>query len=273
MSFKISPGKPFGKIILVIIITTLQFSTLKAQYINTVPERNADTGLHKKINWQLKKSNITFRSFALPAVMIAYGFTTLNSDGLKDFNEDVKKEVWTENPHKQIHIDNYLQFVPAIAVYGLNISGIKGKNNLIDRSIMYVMSNVILNATVFSLKKITKQQRPDGSNYQSFPSGHTAEAFASAEFLRQEYKDVSPWYGIAGYVIATATGYLRMYNDKHWLSDVVTGAGIGMASTKLAYWIYPKLKRTFFKKRNVNTMLMPYYNNGSGGISMVHNFH
>ena len=124
-----------------------------------------------------------------------------------------------------------------------------------------------------SLKKITHIQRPDGSSYESFPSGHTAEAFASAEFLRQEYKDVSPWYGIAGYAAATATGALRIYNNKHWLSDVVAGAGIGIASTKLAYWIYPAIKRKFFKNKPMNTFIIPYYQGGTGAVAMVYTFH
>jgi hypothetical protein len=41
------------------------------------------------------------------------------------------------------------------------------------------------------------------------PFGHTANAFASAEFLWQEYKDVSIWYGISGYIIASGTGVLE----------------------------------------------------------------
>jgi membrane-associated phospholipid phosphatase len=56
----------------------------------------------------------------------------------------------------------------------------------------------------------------------------------------QEYKDVSIWYGISGYVVATGTGFFRMYNDRHWLTDVAAGAGIGILCTKTAYWLYPK---------------------------------
>ena len=88
-----------------------------------------------------------------------------------------------------------------------------------------------------------------------FPSGHTTEAFAYAEFIQQEYKDVSPWYGAVGYAAATATGLLRIYNNKHWLSDVVAGAGIGMASTKLAYLLYRAIKRKSFNSKKMNTMI------------------
>src|SRR5882757_4670978 len=122
------------------------------------------------------------RSFILPGAMIAYGFVTLKTNGmLKNFNNNVKDEIWTDNPHKQIHADNYLMFAPAAAVYGLNALGIHGKNNFRDRSMIYLMANIFANGTVFALKGWSHEQRPDGSDYQSFPSGHTAEAFASAE--------------------------------------------------------------------------------------------
>jgi membrane-associated phospholipid phosphatase len=220
----------------------------------------------------LLKARSPYKPFIVPAFMIAYGFTAIYTDGLNDLNESIKEEVWTESPHKKVTIDNYLQYAPAAAVYGLNILGIKGKNNLVDRSMIYLISNIFLTTTVTSLKSLTAQQRPDGSSFLSFPSGHTAEAFASAEFMRQEYKDVSPWYGVAAYAAATATGYLRIYNNKHWLSDVVAGAGIGIASTKLAYLVYPLIKRKFTKNKNNNTILLPYFQNGSTGIAMVHRF-
>jgi membrane-associated phospholipid phosphatase len=205
--------------------------------------------------------------------MIAYGFVTLKTNGmLKNFNNNVKDEIWTDNPHKQFHADNYLMFAPAVAVYGLNALGIHGKNNFRDRSMILLMSNIIANGTVFALKGWSHEQRPDGSDYQSFPSGHTAEAFASAEFMRQEYKDVSPWYGVAGYAMATATGMLRMYNNKHWMSDVVAGAGVGIVSTKLAYWLYPTIKHALWKDKATGPIVMPTYQNGSVGLSFVRQF-
>ena len=225
------------------------------------------------VNVPPAKHLFSFKPMLIPAAMITYGFVTLGNNGLKNINVELKDELWTEHPHRLQHIDTYLQFAPAISVFGLNALGVHGKNNLRDRSLIYLLSNIILNTTVYSVKKISHQLRPDNSNYNSFPSGHTAEAFASAEFMRQEYKDISPWYGVAGYAMATATGFLRMYNNKHWFGDVVAGAGFGILSTKVAYWIYPAIKRKFFKDKPVNTMIMPYYQNGSGGLSFIHHFH
>ena len=263
----------FEKPVLVLFII-LWFTPLKAQYTDTLSTTNRRDNSYRSYRRELpsQKGNFTYKSYVVPAFMIVYGITTLKSDALQDINEGLQEEIWSDIPHKILRIDDFLQFAPAAAVYGLNLSGIHGKNNLRDRSLVYLLSNVMLNTSVGVLKRVTKQERPDGSSNQSFPSGHTAEAFASAEFLRQEYKDVSPWYGIAGYATATATGLLRIYNNRHWLSDVIEGAGIGIVSARLAYWMYPAISRTFFKKGNAHTMVMPYYQNGGGGLSMAHNF-
>jgi hypothetical protein len=235
----------------------------------------ADTPVFKFDN-QLppQKRSFPTRMLLVPGVLIAYGATSISNEKLKHINAEVKEELWTERDHRKLQIDNYLQWAPAAAVYGLNAIGIKGRHNFRDRTIIYGLSSVLTNSTVFATKKFSSQLRPDGSNKFSFPSGHTANAFAGAEFLRLEYKDVSPWYGIAGYAVAATTGYLRMYNNKHWLSDVVAGAGIGILSTDLAYYLYPTVKRIFVKDKEKKsaTIAAPFYNQGVVGLSIVHQF-
>jgi hypothetical protein len=210
------------------------------------------------------------KSYIIPALAIGYGVISLNNAGLIDINKQVKEEIWTESPHPRKRIDDFLPMTPAVIVYGLNAAGLHGRNNFRDRSMIYLLSNVIMNGTIFPLKHLTQQQRPDSSDYYSFPSGHTAEAFLSAEFMWQEYKDVSPWIGASGYLLAATTGYLRLYNNKHWLGDVVAGAGVGIASTKLAYWLYPKFKDKIFKNKLKNTAVLPFYRNGCVGLGLVH---
>lgn len=233
--------------------------------------------LHRRIDWNKAatyKQPFPFQSFLAPAVMIAYGATAVHNGSLQHLNGKVQEQIWQDNPHRPFHLDDYLQFAPTLSVYALNAAGIHGAHNFKDRTIILLMANVIANGTVFSVKSWSHELRPDGSNYQSFPSGHTAEAFVGAEFMRLEYKDVSPWYGVAGYAMATATGLLRMYNDKHWMSDVIAGAGVGIASTRLAYWLYPKMQHLFGKGQHpeVVNVVMPTYQDGSFGLSYVKRF-
>jgi membrane-associated phospholipid phosphatase len=236
---------------------------------NSVKKAIAPIKLHLTETIKGSKNKIT--SLILPSAAIFYGFISLENDGLKNLNDNTKIEITESHSGPITQLDNYLQFSPAIAVYGLNAFGIKGKNNFRDRTIIYALAVSFTTVIVTPLKSFTKEQRPDGSDFKSFPSGHTATAFAAAEFMRQEYKEVSPWYGIAGYAAATATGILRLYNNKHWVGDVIAGAGFGVLSTKLAYWLYPAIKRKLFKDKPMNTMIMPFYQNRTTGISVVYN--
>ena len=212
----------------------------------------------------------TIAGTAIPAGLISYGVIALHSGTLKDVNEYFHEQIWTSHPHNSVHVDNYLQWAPAVAVYGLNLAGVKGYHNLRDRSIIYGMSLIIMSSATAVTKNISHEWRPDRSDDNSFPSGHTANAFAAAEFMRREYRHVSPWYGIAGYAAAVTTGYFRMYNNKHWFSDVVGGAGVGILSTNISYWIYPSIKKWLFKNdKSGHSMALPFYQNGITGLAFV----
>lgn len=216
-----------------------------------------------------------YKQLTIPSILIVYGFVGLNSSQLKAINQDISNEVMN-NIHKKTSIDDYLEYAPAVSVYVLNVIGVKGKSNFRDKSIVLASALFLVSTTVKTLKKTTKIERPDGSNNDSFPSGHTAMAFMGAEFLYQEYKDVSIWYGVSGYVIASATGVLRIYNNKHWLTDVATGAGIGILGTKVAYWVQPYITKYIFgdstSKKSTAAILAPYYNGKQMGGSFVMSF-
>jgi hypothetical protein len=223
-------------------------------------------------NDSIKSNRITYKQLIIPSVLVGYGFIGIKSDAIITINNEIKSEV-IEHIDKKITIDNFTQYLPAASVYGLNAMGIKGKNNIKDRSLILATSYLLVAATTLPLKSVTHVQRPDGSSYNSFPSGHTATAFASAEFLWQEYKDVSIWYGISGYIVASGTGFFRIYNDRHWLTDVAAGAGIGILCTKTAYWLYPKMQKLLFKKdTKAAVMVAPFYNGKHTGIGLVSRF-
>jgi len=206
--------------------------------------------------------------FILPTVMISYGLLGLKNEELKELDTTTKDEILEHNPLFNSVIDNYTQFVPGAVVFVLNGLGIESKHNWKDAAMIYGGSIAISTAIVVPLKKITKVERPDTSTLNSFPSGHTAIAFASAEFLRREYWNTSPWIGVAGYGMAASTGLLRMYNNRHWFSDVVAGAGVGIASTTLSYLIYDNV----LKKHNLTFNITPTYQNGDIGLAFVQVF-
>ncbi len=219
-----------------------------------------------------EKNTLNYKKLIIPTALIGYGVASLSVDGLKKLNFSTRDEI---NEHKPDHIrlDNYTQFAPAALVYGLNAFGVEGKHNFRDRTIIYGTSVLITSAFVMPLKHIVKEERPDQSNNLSFPSGHTALAFASAQFMFREYKDTNFLLGISGYSLAVFTGVYRMLNDKHWVGDVVGGAGFGILSTELAYWLYPKINNLLGgKNKNSATIVMPYYQNKSVGIGFVKNF-
>jgi membrane-associated phospholipid phosphatase len=88
-------------------------------------------------------------------------------------------------------------------------------------------SAVVGMGIVTTLKYTVHSTRPNGET-QSFPSGHAAITFLSAEFLRKHYG----WqYGLPAYVVATYVAYSRVQAHEHYIRDVVAGAAIGFASS------------------------------------------
>ncbi|WP_415327267.1 phosphatase PAP2 family protein [Chryseobacterium sp. MMS23-Vi53] len=219
-----------------------------------------------------KTHQLSYKKLIIPAALISYGVASLAIDDLKQLNASTQYEI-SEHKPDHIRLDNYTQFAPAVLVYGLNAFGVEGKHNFRDRSIIYGTSMLITSAITIPLKHAVKEERPDQSNTLSFPSGHTAIAFASAQFMFREYKDTNFLLSISGYSLAVFTGVYRMLNNKHWFGDVIGGAGFGILSTELAYWLYPKINNLLGgKKEKSQVMIMPYYQKGNAGIGFVKNF-
>lgn len=207
--------------------------------------------------------------YAVPALLLGYGFTSLSSGFARNTDKHIRHELLEEYPHFSTRIDDKLQYAPLALTYAISATGVKSKNNFVDRTAMYLISNSIMGFSVDFLKTKTAKLRPSGADRRSFPSGHTATAFVAAEFMRQELSDSSPWYGYIGYSMATATGALRMMNNQHWLSDVLAGAGVGILSTKLTYLAYPWLKKTIIGKKDLNFIAVPVIQQKSVGFTAV----
>lgn len=146
-------------------------------------------------------------------------------------------------PEYRSHVDDGMQFLPGLVMIGLKTAGVESRSSWGRMIASGALSAAIMGSVVESIKLTSKVERPDGSDNHSFPSGHTATAFMTATMLSKEYGHLSPWVGIGAYSVATTTGLMRVVNNKHWLSDVLTGAGIGIISTELGYWVADRLFR------------------------------
>ena len=133
-------------------------------------------------------------------------------------------------------IDDYTQFFGPVMTVGLKLGGYEGRSDWPRLLASAGMSYAIMAGLVNGIKYTAKEMRPDGSTANSWPSGHTATSFVGATLLHKEYGLTrSPWWSVAGYGVATATGVMRVLNNRHWISDVMSGAGIGIMSTELGY--------------------------------------
>lgn len=187
-----------------------------------------------------------FRIGVVPAALLAGSAITWGER--KNIREIRNRYI----PTFRHHYDDYLQYVPALSVYALNAAGVRGKNSIKRATVSYAFSAVIMAAIVNGVKYTAKVERPDGSSRNSFPSGHTSNSFMNATFLFKEYGQYRhPLYGVAAYSMATATALGRQLNNRHWVSDVLAGAGIGILSTHLGYLIADRV----FKERGEHAPL------------------
>lgn len=237
------------KAVIPLLLTTSLF--LRSLNISGQEKDSMNRSFGKTLHVQtlhVTKNYLSPKSLLIPVSFIQYGFSSLMNEELQDLNEKIAYEVAEDASGFKTKVDNYLQYAPAASVYVLNAAGIKGKHRIIDRTIILAMSSILACQLVTTLKYSTHQLRPDGSTYNSFPSGHTTTAFVGAEMLNQEFGWRSPLYSVAGYSMAAGTAFLRMMNNRHWLSDVLAGAGIGMLSTKFSYWVYSKWENRKIRK-------------------------
>lgn len=176
-------------------------------------------------------SSKAYRMTFVAAPLIVGGVVMMSYD--KDFRQ-------LRNDHASSYdhdFDDYLQYGPMALTYVMKVSGYKSRNSWGRMAVSNAFSAGLMAIAVNSLKYSVRIERPDGSTRNSFPSGHTATAFMAATILHKEYGCRSPWFSILGYSMATVTGVSRQLNNRHWMSDVMVGAGIGILTTELGYFL------------------------------------
>ena len=82
-------------------------------------------------------------------------------------------------------------------------------------------------------------------------------AFVGAEMIRKEYGNA---WGAGAYAFASGIGFMRTYNDRHWLNDVIGGAGFGILAANIAYWVLPLERRILHWDQSTEMSIVPTYN-------------
>jgi membrane-associated phospholipid phosphatase len=206
-----------------------------------------------------------FKAVAIPTVLITYGAITAQGDA--GINHDARTFVQKQFRPVNTMIDNTVIFLPYLELGAVALAGVESRNDRINTLLIIAKGEAIMLASTFAVKYLAHEQRPDGSDNLSFPSGHTAQAFLAASIVHTEFRDKSQWYGVGAYTIATSVAALRMINNKHWQSDVVAGAGFGILSAHLAYLSH----RNRWGRKSIGrdvSMTPAYFGSGASGVSL-----
>ena len=197
------------------------------------------------------------KQLILPVSLITVGAVGLSGGFVQDFKENVRDKMLDLSGKKRFRADDYIQYLPVITNVALGF-GVKARHSFKERVAVTATAYLALGIMVNVPKWLISERRPDSSARNSFPSGHSATAFMGAELMRVEY---GKWWGLGAYTIATGVAFLRLYNNRHWINDVVAGAGIGILSARIGYWLLP-LERKWFKWRpnsDVSAVALPVY--------------
>ena len=185
--------------------------------------------------------SVSLKSFIAPAALLGGG-SAIKILAHDSFDAAVRETVQGIRPEgSRIAADEYLRFLPfamgAALAFAVPDAGWGRRGELLLQTGTALVCTAALTK---GLKLIVDSPRPDASDSNSFPSGHCALAFAGAELVRIQHG----WaWGSAAYVCAIAVAGMRLYNDAHWFSDVLAGAGTGILCAQLSRLILPLEKR------------------------------
>ena len=236
---------------LLLCLLVLRPVSTAAQQPDTAPADTLTTTVDTR-QWY----RFNYKQLIAPAALVAAGgFGVSNGWFCKEKRKmNDRFAEWRGDHH--IKVDDYLQYLPAAAYIGLGTAGVRSRHGIVGRLLAGATATVALGIMTEGMKLAVDEERPDGSDKRSFPSGHTAKAYA-----------------IGAYTVATGVAFLRMYNGRHWLNDVLAGAGIGILSARIGYWMLPLYQKwfNFEKPTQPVAAAMPYYNptERSAGLALT----
>lgn len=149
--------------------------------------------------------------------------------------------------------------------YGVNVALALSQLALDEANgVAHVRGLLFTTAFTHALKVTTQRERPDHSDMYSFPSGHTSAAFSTATSLAYSYG----WKaGVPAFAMAVASGVSRVADDKHWASDVVAGAFIGIIWGRASYF-----ENGESNKASQESFILPSIEKGVLALHWLHSF-
>lgn len=214
--------------------------------------------------------SVSFR----PAQLIAPGVLFTSGVLIHCFAHDtidkyVQERVlaWRDTSNQKT-IDDYVQYLPFACAAGLGLAGVDVQHHPFgERLIVLGYSAAAYFVLTHLMKSTINSPRPDGTANNSFPSGHTGTAFAGAEFVRIEYG----WgWGAGAYALATGIAFMRLHNNRHWFSDTLAGAGVGILCAHIGEWLVEPTMKLFKCDVAVVPSVDPF--TGSYGAALAFNF-
>lgn len=187
----------------------------------------------------------TASSFLLGASPLIFNELHQVNEAFRDGMLAFRQKHFDDRP---LHFDNYIQFLPFVSVVGLKVLGVPSQHSELQLLSRCAAGAAIMGLVVLPTKEIISEWRPDHRADNSFPSGHTATAFTGAELVRLEYADFSPLIPVAAYSVAVLTGVMRTYNNRHWASDVLAGAAIGIFAADLSFYLNGRFIDPFLER-------------------------
>lgn len=242
-------------------------TTLAAPVLSGLPKWNYSSAV--TISPRDRSEQFRATQLILPVALVAVSSFGTWDNKAKSVNTDIREGFQSWRGEHRMHFDDYVQYLPAASYLLLGFTGTKTRHNFKERLIVLGTSYLAMGIMTNAVKYTVREPRPNNIDERnSYPSGHTATAFMGAELVRREY---GTGYGIAAYTVACGIGFMRMYNNRHWLNDVLAGAGIGILSAQIGYWMLPYTRRLFGMDRRrqgypQSLAVTPFYDSATGAI-------
>ena len=226
-----------AKWLFILLVFIYYGEVLSAQSITATNQPGRDSSVYEK---EITSHYLKPTALIVPGTFLVYAGLKPIIHGIKKLDDTIYANVKANHPDFHTNAEDYLMWAPSASIYMLDAFNVKTQHTFKEHLIIDAGSIVITGGIGYAMRLVSRHIEVYQTHGTDFPSGHTANAFRGAELLHQELKDNNKLISYSGYVAATAVGVLRILNKDHLLTEVLAGAGLGILSTKLTYWIFTK---------------------------------